>query len=66
MNYTLSFAQNSSDFNTTWDFNVQAGSPVLGKGKTDFTPHYKAGLTLGGNLYSSPSAASFIGSKGTK
>lgn len=53
-------------YNTAWDFSLQAGSPALGKGKTDFTRNHAAGLTLNGTLIKSPDPASYVGAKGTK
>ncbi|MBC7890829.1 MAG: right-handed parallel beta-helix repeat-containing protein, partial [Sphingobacteriaceae bacterium] len=66
VNYPLSTDVKNATFSTAWDFSLQAGSPALGKGRTDFTRNYSAGLTLGGVLYKSPDPATFVGAKGTK
>ncbi len=66
VNYPLSTDLKNATFNPAWDFSLQTGSPALGKGRTDFTRNYSAGLTLGGVLYKSPDPATFVGAKGTK
>jgi len=63
-NYPLTTSVNNADFNTTWDFHLLAGSPALNKGKTGFTRHHAAGLTLNGTLYQSPEPATYIGAFG--
>ena len=66
VNYPLSTDVKNATFNPAWDFSLQAGSPALGKGRTDFTRNYSPGLTLGGVLYKSPDPATFAGAKGLK
>ncbi|MCE7073104.1 MULTISPECIES: right-handed parallel beta-helix repeat-containing protein [Dyadobacter] len=66
VNYPLTTAMNNAAFNTQWDFHLQAGSPALGKGKTDFTRLYAEGLLVNGVTYKSPAPASFAGAFGTK
>lgn len=66
VNYPLTTAMNNAAFNTQWDFHLQAGSPALGKGKTDFTRVYAEGLLVNGLTYKSPAPASFAGAFGTK
>ncbi len=66
VNYPLTTAMNNATFNTQWDFHLQAGSPALGKGKTDFTRLYAEGLLVNGVTYKSPAPASYAGAFGTK
>ena len=66
VNYPMTTAMNNAAFNTQWDFHLQAGSPALGKGKTDFTRLYAEGLLVNGVTYKSPAPASFAGAFGTK
>ncbi|PMD95870.1 hypothetical protein BWI97_13420 [Siphonobacter sp. BAB-5405] len=66
VNYPLSTASLNATYSTSWDFHLQAGSPALGKGKTDFTRLYKSGLSVNGVTYTSPEPASYIGAFGTK
>lgn len=54
------------NFSNAWDFSLQAGSPALTGAKTDFTPYFAAGLTVGGIVYKSPSPAAYFGAKGLK
>ncbi|MBB2151084.1 right-handed parallel beta-helix repeat-containing protein [Pedobacter gandavensis] len=61
LNYPVSNPVDNPVFNTAWNFHLTAGSPAIGKGKTDFFRHHAAGLILNGNLYSSPAPASYIG-----
>ena len=66
-NFALETPGTSTTYNTGWDFTPLAGSPLLGKGKADFVPHYKeGGLTLNGKSYTSPASASYIGAKAGK
>jgi hypothetical protein len=66
-NYPLGNAMDNGIFDQSWDFHLKAGSPALGKGKTDFTRLYgTAGLTVNGIVYKSPEPATFIGALGTK
>lgn len=66
VNYPLSTPMDSPNFNTSWDFHLQAGSPALGKGTTAFTRNFPNGLELNGNNYASPAPSSFIGAFSTK
>ena len=66
VNFPLDNATSNPDFTTTWDFSLQASSPALGKGKTDFTRHHTAGLMLGGKSYASPAPTTYVGAKGLK
>jgi hypothetical protein len=64
VNYPVTASVNDSDFNPAWDFHLQAGSPALGKGRTNFTRHHAAGLTLNGIVYKSPDPLTAIGAFG--
>lgn len=64
VNYPLSTDVNNAVFSTAWNFRLQAGSPALGKGKTDIVRHHAAGLVLNGVTYRSPDPASYIGAFG--
>ncbi|RIV24944.1 right-handed parallel beta-helix repeat-containing protein [Fibrisoma montanum] len=66
VNYPLNTAMTNATFNQAWDFNVQAGSPTLGKGTTSFTRNYANGLTINGVTYKSPEPTTTIGAFGTK
>jgi len=66
VNYPLNTALTNATFNQAWDFNVQAGSPTLGKGTTSFTRNYANGLTINGVTYKSPEPTTTIGAFGTK
>ncbi|RFM27646.1 right-handed parallel beta-helix repeat-containing protein [Deminuibacter soli] len=66
VNYPLSNPMDNGTFDASWDFHLQAGSPALGKGKTDFTRLFANGLTVNGVVYKSPDAATYIGAWGTK
>lgn len=64
VSYPVNTDVNNAVFNTAWDFHLLAGSPALGKGKTDFTRHHAAGLVLNGITYTSPAPANYIGAYG--
>ncbi len=66
VNYPLSTSSMNAIYDATWDFHLQAGSPALGKGKTDFTRLYSSGLSVNGVTYTSPAPGSYIGAYGTK
>jgi hypothetical protein len=68
VNYPESTPVLNADFNTAWDFHLQSGSPALNNGKTDFTRHHAAGITIAGVgvTYTSPDPANYIGAFGTK
>lgn len=68
VNYPESTPVLNADYNTAWDFHLQSGSPALGHGRTDFTRHHAAGITIAGVgvTYTSPDPANYIGAFGTK
>jgi hypothetical protein len=66
VNYPLNTDNKNATFNTAWDFHLQAGSPALGKGKTNFTRLYAEGIVVNGVTYKSPAPADYIGAFGTK
>ena len=66
LSYPLATTMTNATFNTSWDFHLQAGSPALGKGKTDFTRLYANGITVNGVTYKSPAPADYIGAFGVK
>jgi hypothetical protein len=66
VNYPLSTATTNAAFDTKWDFHLQAGSPALGKGKTDFTRLYSNGIVINGVTYTSPAPQNFAGALGAK
>jgi len=66
VNYPLNTPMNNADFNQSWDFHLQAGSPALGAGTTAFTRNFPGGLEMNGNNYASPAPSSNIGAYGTK
>ncbi len=66
VNYPLSTVMNSPDFNTAWDFHVQAGSPAIGKGINTFKPNFPNGLELNGIIYASPAPSTTIGAFSAK
>lgn len=55
-------------YDETWDFHVNAGSPVLNGGHSGYgiTPYFADGLTVNGKSYSSPAVSSHFGAFGTK
>ena len=62
-------ALNQYDYNDSWDFAVQAGSPVLTGAQSNFTGawtgyYVSSGLTVGGDEYKTPAPASRFGAKG--
>lgn len=66
VNYPTNTDKLNSDYNSTWDFHLAAGSPALGKGTTAFTRNFKEGITLNGVTYKSPEPATYVGAFGTK
>jgi hypothetical protein len=59
VNKTTDVAQ---DFNENWDFSPKAGSPVVGKGVTNFTRHFGTnGIEINGVKYTSPEPSTTIG-----
>lgn len=61
VNYPLNTTVNNADFNSSWDFRLQAGSPAIGAGTTAFTRNFAAGLEMNGYNYASPAPSSTIG-----
>jgi len=54
-------------YNSAWDFHLNASSPALTGGKTDFTRHFAtAGITIDGVEYKSPAPAAYFGAFGAK
>ncbi|MDT3401921.1 right-handed parallel beta-helix repeat-containing protein [Mucilaginibacter terrae] len=66
VNYPLNTPTINAIFNTAWDFHLLPGSPALTKGKTNFTRHHAAGLTLNGIVYKSPEPSAYVGAYGLK
>jgi len=66
VNYPLNTPTSNAVFNTAWDFHLQAGSPALANGKTNFTRHHAAGLVLNGINYQSPEPSAYAGAFGVK
>ncbi|MCF8326396.1 MAG: right-handed parallel beta-helix repeat-containing protein [Leadbetterella sp.] len=66
VNYPTNTDILNSDFNSSWDFHLSAGSPALGKGITTFTRNFKDGITINGVLYKSPEPTTYVGAFGTK
>jgi hypothetical protein len=66
VNYPLTTGMVNATYDSNWDFHLQAGSPALTKGKTDFTRLFANGLVVNGVTYKSPAPAAFIGAFGTK
>lgn len=64
VNYPLDTDMYNADFDTDWDFHLQADSPALNKGKTDFTRHFADGIVVNGVTYKSPAPANYIGAFG--
>ncbi len=65
VNYPVSTAKDSN-FDSNWDFRLQTGSPVLGKGITNFKRNFANGLTLNGQLYKSPEPSTYSGAFNVK
>lgn len=55
-------------YDDSWDFHVNAGSPILSGAHSGFgiTPYFAGGLTVNGKSYSSPAIFSRFGAFGTK
>jgi hypothetical protein len=66
VNYPLNTATSNAVFNTGWDFHLQAGSPALTKGRTNFTRHHAAGITANGITYTSPAPSVYVGAFGAR
>ncbi|MCX2483618.1 right-handed parallel beta-helix repeat-containing protein [Pedobacter sp. MR2016-24] len=66
VNYPLSTSTDNVTFNEGWDFHLQAGSAALNKGTKDFVRNFPNGITINGELYSSPEPSSYIGAYGAK
>jgi hypothetical protein len=57
----------SYDYNESWDFHLQTGSPALNGAKTDFAPYFSnTGVTVNGKEYKSPAPAAYFGAFGTR
>lgn len=54
------------NFNASWDFHLQADSPALTGGFTNFKPYFADGITIGGTVYKSPAPAAYFGAFGRK
>lgn len=66
VNYDLNNPKANAAFNTSWNFHLQAGSPALNAGTTNFTPHFvTSGITIDGVVYKSPAPSAYIGAFGT-
>jgi hypothetical protein len=66
VSYDLNNPKTNATFNTSWNFHLQAGSPALNAGTTNFTPHFvSSGITIGGVEYKSPAPSAHIGAFGT-
>ncbi|MBS7564948.1 right-handed parallel beta-helix repeat-containing protein [Mucilaginibacter sp. Bleaf8] len=66
VNYPLNTPVDNAVFNTSWDFHLQGNSPALGKGITNFTRHYAAGIMANGITYQSPAPSTYVGAFGTR
>ena len=66
INYPLDTDMMNAAYDMNWDFHLEADSPALNKGKTDFTRHFADGIVVNGKTYKSPEPAGFIGAYGTK
>ncbi len=66
VNYNLNNPKANATFDLSWNFRLQASSPALNAGTTNFTPHYVAtGISIGGVEYKSPAPSAYIGAYGT-
>lgn len=55
----------SYTYDKNWNFHLQADSPAMNGGKTDFEPYFATtGITLNGKVYKSPRPASYFGAYG--
>ncbi|MDR0575400.1 MAG: Ig-like domain-containing protein [Tannerella sp.] len=55
------------NYDPTWDFHLQVGSPALSGANTGFTPYFIAsGVTVNGKQYKSPAPSAWFGAFGTK
>lgn len=66
INYPLSTPMDNPDFNNSWDFRVQPGSPAIGAGITNFVRNFAEGLEMNGYRYDSPAPSSTIGAFSAK
>ena len=71
VNYSLDADPSLYQWNDSWDFHVQAGSPVLEGAYTPTDdarkPFYaETGLTVNGKTYTSPAVQPYFGAYGTK
>ncbi len=66
-NFPLSTDMSSAAFNTSWNFQLKAGSPALSGASTSIAPHFRTtGLTVNGKTYNSPAPAAYFGAMGQK
>lgn len=76
-NVNINVSSNEGDvpqtWNSNWDFHLQAQSPAIAGGTTNFTRHFKSGIELKGldgifenNVFISPSPAIYFGAYGSK
>jgi hypothetical protein len=66
VNYPLTTGMVNAAYDSSWDFHLQAGSPALTKGRTDFTRLFANGLLVNGVTYKSPAPAAYSGALGGK
>ncbi|SHL24592.1 Right handed beta helix region [Chitinophaga jiangningensis] len=66
VNYPLSTTMSSPDFDLSWDFRLQSGSPAIGAGINTFSRNWSAGIVINGTQYSSPAPSANIGAFGVK
>lgn len=67
VNYELDNPVDNTIFDTDWDFHLQANSPAIGAGTTNFTRHFGtagSGITIQGVEYLSPEPSTTIGAFG--
>ncbi len=65
VNYPLNNDMFSSEFNTSWNFKLQSGSPAIGKGTTSISGNLTSGISVAGVTYKSPAPSTTIGAFGT-
>ncbi|PRD54321.1 right-handed parallel beta-helix repeat-containing protein [Sphingobacterium gobiense] len=64
VNYPLDMDQNNATFDPQWDFHLKSESPAYGIGRTDIPRNFPNGITINGNTYTAPEAATYIGAFG--
>jgi hypothetical protein len=65
VNYPLNNGMSNSEFNTSWNFRLQSGSPAMGKGTTSFSGNHSSGISVGGVTFNAPEPSTTIGAFGT-